>query len=110
MAQEQHDFRKDWNKIKESLMAMSQEAKVLAKKGEQELVKFSKKSKLHIDVTSLGLKKEKLFYQIGKEYVKTRKAAQPSEKMTQMLDELAQIEKQERQLKRQIKTPEAKKG
>jgi|GEM_PF-867998 len=108
MAQEQHDFRKDWNKIKESLMAMSQEAKVLARKGEEELVKFSKKSKLHIDVTSLGLKKEKLFYRIGKEYVKTRKADQPSDKMVQMLEELAGIEKQERQLKRKMKSSKAK--
>lgn len=109
MAQKQHDFKKDWDKIKERLIAMSQEAKVLAKKGEKELIKFSHKSKLHIDATSLTLKKEKLFYHIGKEYVRAKNSGKTSQKMSDMLEELSQVEKQERSLKRKIKAAGVKK-
>jgi predicted hydrocarbon binding protein len=99
---EKYDFKKEWPNIKKKLVSMSQEAIVLAKKGEEELVKFSQKSKLHIDATSLNLKKEKLFYQIGKEYVKAKCPAAKTAKLTKFMEELAQIEKEERVLRRRI--------
>ena len=101
--QEKFDFQQEWPKIKKKLVEMSQEAMVLAKKGEKELVKFSQKSKLHLDAAGLNLKKEKLFYQIGKEYVKS-KGAQENAKMKKLLEEITVVEKEERLLKRQIKS------
>lgn len=105
---EHYDFKKEWPKIKKRLLDMSQEAKVLAKKGEEELVKFSKKSKLQIDATSLNLKKEKLFYQIGREYARYQKSGKKTAKMIKFLEELAAVEKQERVLKRKMKAPAKK--
>lgn len=104
-----HDFKKEWPKIKKKLLEMSKEAKALAKKGEEELIKFSQKSKLHIDATSLSLKKEKFFYQIGKEYVKNVKSGKKSAKMIKMLGELNNVEKHEKALRRKMKTPAKKK-
>ncbi|MEW5895092.1 MAG: hypothetical protein AB1650_04985 [Candidatus Omnitrophota bacterium] len=103
MPEEKYDFKQEWPQIKKKLIKMSQEAMVLAKKGETELVKFSQKSKLHLDAASLNLKKEKLFYQIGKEYVKS-KGAEKSMKMKTFLAEMDEVEKEERLLKRKIKS------
>jgi len=100
---EKYDFKKDWPKMKKKLIAMSQEAVQLAKKGEEELVKFSHKSKLHIDATSLTLKKESLFYQIGKEYVRAKCPGTKTAKIKKLIGELEAVVKAERSLKRKIK-------
>jgi len=44
----------------------SQEVGVLAKKSEKNIVKASKAGKIQIDIMSLGVQKEKLYYDIGK--------------------------------------------
>lgn len=100
---EQYDFKKEWPKIKKKLMDVSQEAVVLAKKGEAELIKFSQKSKLHVDVAALNLKKEKLFYQIGKEYVRAKYPAEKTAKIKGLADELEGIVREEKVLQRKIK-------
>ncbi len=100
---DQYDLKKDWPKIKEKLVLMSKEALALAKKGEQQLVVFSKQGKLHIDSTALSLKKDRLFTRIGKTYVKDLKAGKQTEQMKRLLQELSQMEKAERMIKSQIK-------
>lgn len=105
---EKYNFKKEWPKIKKKLLDMSQEAKILAKKGEEELIKFSEKSKLHIDVTSLNLKREKLFYQIGKEYVKAKYPGTKTAKLKKLVDDLEKVKKDEQALKRKIKLAEKK--
>lgn len=107
---ENYDFKSEWPKIKKKLVNLSQEAMVLAKKGEEELVKFSHKSKLHIDATAFRLKKEKLYYRIGKEYVKTGKLKEISITMKKMLEELKDIEKGESALKKEMKAEKPKKS
>ncbi len=98
----QFDYKKEWEKTKKQLIKFGQEATVLAKKGEEELVKFSQKSKLQVDVTATHLKIEKLYYLIGKEYVKTKGKAQ-SAALTKHLNELEKLLKEETSLKSKLK-------
>ncbi len=100
---DQYDLKKEWPKIKEKLILMSKEAVVLAKKGEEQLVTFSKQGKLHIDSTTLSLKKDRLFVQIGKAYVKSQRDGSQSAHMKKLLAELARMEKEERAVKRRLK-------
>ncbi len=105
---DQYDLKKEWPKIKEKLILMSKEAVVLAKKGEEQLVTFSKQGRLHIDSTTLSLKKDRLFVQIGKAYVKSQKDGGQSAQMKKLLAELVQLEKEERAVKRRLKTVSGK--
>lgn len=98
----QFDFRKEWETTKKQLIEFGKEATKIAKKGEQELVKFSEKSVLHIDATAANLRKEKLFYQIGKEYVQQLKNKKESAALTKLLRELDSVEAEGKVLKRKI--------
>ena len=89
-----YDFKKDWPRIKKQLTELSDEAKVLVKKGEKELVKLTKESKRHIDATALHLKKEHLYHLIGKEYLKSGCPSEPSTLMKQLVAEFKNIEKE----------------
>lgn len=103
MTRRQFDIKKEWPKIREQLISVSQEALTLAKKGEGELVKFSQQSRLHIDSTALNLKKEHLFHLIGKEYVKAKTPGPQTPKLKKLLAEFDALEKHQRSLKRQFK-------
>ena len=100
----QHDFKKDWEKTKQQLIKFSKEAAELAKKGEKEIIKFSHRSKIHIDSTAINLKKERLFYLIGKEYVKSKNKDGQSAKLNKLFEELKTANSQQRTLKSQLKT------
>jgi hypothetical protein len=76
----------------------------MAKKGEKELIKFSRKSKLHVDSTAINLKKEHLYYLIGKEYSSQGASQQPTAKLTKLIAELKKADKEQRSLKRKINT------
>jgi hypothetical protein len=97
-----YDFKKEWEKTREQLNKFSKEAVKMAKQGEKELVKFSRRSKLHVDSTALSLKKEHLYYQIGKEYASAQAPAQPTVKLTKLLGELKKADRQQQALKRKI--------
>ena len=99
----EHDFQKDWEKAKKQLNQFSKEAMVLAKKGEQEFSKFSHRGKLHIDSTAIDLKREQLYYLIGKEYVKANAPAQPNAAMMKLLDELEKIGKEQKMVRNELK-------
>ena len=99
----EHDFKKDWEKAKKQLNLFSKEALVLAKKGEQEFIKFSHRGKLHLNSTAIDLKREKLYYLIGKEYVKANAPAQPTSAMTRWLEELERIDKEQKAVRNELK-------
>lgn len=99
----QNDLKKEWEKTRTQLARLSKEAVKIAKRGEQELVKLSRKSKLHVDTTAIALRKERLYYLIGKEYANT-KDQQPSPKMKQFLSDLNKAEKEQQAVNRQLKT------
>ena len=104
-----YNFKKEWEETKKKLVKFSKEASDIAKKGEAELIKISQKSKLHIDSTAITLKKEKLYYVIGKEYSKSKNLTKPSAKVLKLIEELKAIEKEQKALKDQLKKTERRK-
>jgi len=101
----QYDFKKEWEKTKIQLIKFSKEAAEIAKKGEDELKKFTKKSKLQIDTTAAHLKKEKLFYLIGKEYATAKKANTVSVKLKKLMGDYNKVDKEEKTLLAKMKKP-----
>ncbi|MCA9406412.1 MAG: hypothetical protein KC684_07740 [Candidatus Omnitrophica bacterium] len=97
------DFKKEWEKTKKKLIEFSKEASEIAKKGEKEIAKITHQSKLHLDSTAMNLKKEKLYYQIGKEYAKSRNPAKPTVKLQNFVEEVKKLEREQKNLKRKIK-------
>ena len=96
------DFKKNWPKAQKQLKEFGQEALVVAEKGKKGLVRFSKESKLRINLTSCELKKEHLYYLIGKEFVKENFPSEPGEKLKKLLEEIKKVEHEEKQLKEEI--------
>lgn len=99
----QYDFKKEWEKTKKQLIQISRQATEVAKRGEKELIKISQTGKIHFDSTANTLKKEKLFYSIGKEYVGLKDPGAPSKKLTNLLKELKDLEKKQTSLKNKLK-------
>jgi hypothetical protein len=97
------DFKKEWPRLRKQLMRYSQEALVLAKRGEEKIKDLSKEGKLRFDVTTLGVKKEHLYYRIGKEFVKSRSAGKENPRLHKLLEELKRVNKEMRTLNRKIK-------
>lgn len=112
MTNNQFDLKKEWERTKVQLQKFSQEAAVLAKKGEKELLEFSRKGKLQLDSTAIGLKIERLYYMIGKEYVKNRRASKAtSTELDKLIKDITKLEKDHKQLQVKMRqNPVAKKG
>jgi hypothetical protein len=98
----QFDFKKEWEKTKKQLVEFGKQATKIAKQGEDELVKFSERSVLHIDATAANLRKEKLYYQIGKAYVHQLKTKKDSGELSKLLSELNLVESEGKVLKKKI--------
>jgi len=89
------DFEKMWKDTKQQLSKVSQETLELLKKGESEIVKVSGKAKINFENLLLKLKKEQLFYIIGKEsYKLLRKSKLGNAKLTSLNKEIKEIERQ----------------
>jgi len=99
----QHDFKKEWEKTRTQLAKISQEAIKVAKRGEKELLEFSRKSRLHMDTTAINLKKERLYYMIGKEYAYAKNPEKSTPKLTKLVNELKKANTQQLALKRKLK-------
>ncbi len=80
-----------WNKAKAQFQEISQKAVTLAKASETKFKKFSHHGRLQFDATALHLRQERLYYLIGKEYVKMKHSAQPSAKLDKLLEEFDSI-------------------
>ena len=109
MKKKEHDFHKDWEVIKKQLTQVGQEAVKIAKQGEKEIVRISQEGKRLFDSTTLEVKREKIIYHIGQEYIKAKCPAQPTAKMQKLLEELKTVGKQQRQLKTKKKAKKAAK-
>jgi len=99
-----YDFKKEWEKTRIQLIKFGKEASRVAKKGEIELIKFSRQSKLHVDATAISLKKEKLYYLIGKEYAHAKDPEKATPKLTKLIAELKKFDQAQSVLKRKLKT------
>jgi len=106
----QYNFKKEWEITKKKLIQFSKEAAQVAKKGEKELIKFSRKGKLHVDSTAIHLKKEHLYYLIGKEYVKQKNSAQPTAALKKLIEEYRKIHREQFSLKKKIRNFKIKKS
>ncbi len=100
---EGYDFKKEWPKIQKELRRMSDEALKVVKKGEKELVKFSKVSRVHVDSAALRLKQEHLFHLLGREYVKAKFPGTHSPKMKKLIGEYSKLEKELTVLRQELK-------
>lgn len=98
MSPEKSKVGMKWNKAKTQLKEISQKALTLAKASETELKKLSHHGRLQFDATALHLRQERLYYLIGKEYVKTKNSAQPSAKLAKLLEEFDSIHKEHQSL------------
>ena len=105
----QYDFKKEWEKTKNQLTKFSKEAARVAKKGEQEIIKSTRQSKLHMDATAISLKKEKLYYMIGKEYMQSKDLEKETPKLTKLVIELNKANKRQSALKRKLNSKAIKK-
>jgi len=103
-----HDYKKDWERTRAQLTKLSKEAVEIAKKGEKEFLEFSRRSKLHIDSTAITMKKEKLYYLIGKEYTNLKSSAEPTPKLNNLVKELKTADRLQQSLRRKIKSPKRK--
>ena len=100
----QFDLKKEWANIKKQITKFSNDVSKVIKKGEEEILRFSKSSKRHIDSTTLSLKKEHLYYLIGKEYVSIKKPGQKTAKLKKLIVDFKKIETQQRSLKKSRRT------
>ena len=100
----QQDLRKSWPKTRKQLQEFGKEALVLAERSKKEIIRLSKEGKLHLDFTALDLKKEHLFYLIGKEYVKANYPSEHTSKLKKLIAEINQINREQRSLKNAMET------
>ena len=105
----QYNFKSEWEKTRNQLVKFSKEAAKVAKKGEAELIKFSRQSKLHVDVTAMSLKREKLYYLIGKEYAYAKNPEVATPKLAKFVAELKRVDKKQLVLKNKLKNSKSKK-
>lgn len=100
---ERNDLKSEWKKRREQLSKLSKEALSIAKRGEKELLELSRKTKIHVDATALTLKKEHLYYLIGKEYAGIQGTDKSTAKLTKLVGELAKANKLQMALKRRLR-------
>ena len=100
---EQNNFKEEWEKAKVKLGEISHEATLLAKKGEEEFRKISHQAKLYMDATTLELKKEHLYFLIGKEYVQLKDPSLVSQKLKTLTEEYKKIDQEQKRLKTRLK-------
>ena len=100
----QPDFKEELGKAKEQLAKFGKEAVDLAKKGEKEFVKFSRRSKLQLDSTAMDLKREQLYYLIGREYVRASAPERPTENLVKFLGEIEKINDGQKKLRVKLKS------
>ena len=96
------DLKKNWPKAKKQLEEFGREALIVAEKGKKELVRFSKESKIRLDLTSFDLKKEHLYYLIGKEFVAENCPGKHGEKLMKLIEELNKVNRDQELLKEEI--------
>ena len=100
---DEFDFKKEWEKTKDQLSILSQEASKWAKKGEKEFLQLSHRSKLHLDSTAVNLKREHLYYLIGREYSRLKNHTRPTSKLTELMAELRSVNKEYAHLSQELK-------
>ena len=98
-----YDFKKEWEKTKKQLKQLSAEALQLAKKGEKELVNISRKSKWHLDSTAVTLKRDRLYFLIGKVYAQVKNNSARTKELGRLMKEMQALDKEEKDIQKKMK-------
>jgi len=101
------DFHKEMNKVMNELKAnfkrFGKDATIIARKGEKEIVKASKIGRVQLDIMSLNVQKEKIYYEMGKRIASIRKEKEKIKELIKpYLEKLRRIETSIRSKKRVI--------
>jgi vacuolar-type H+-ATPase subunit H len=89
------DFNKIWQETKEQLVQLSKDTTDFLKRGEEEISKVSGQAKKNFENMVLKLKKEQLFYFVGKEAYKLLKNKRvPKASLKKLIEEVKNIDKQ----------------
>jgi hypothetical protein len=99
-----NNLKKEWEKAKKKLAALKKETVILAKKSEAQFKKISHQGKIHFDSAALNLRKDRLYYLIGKEFVRTMDASRKSDRLVELVEELKKINQQYAELKSKAKS------
>lgn len=105
-----YDVKQEWDKTKKQLIRFGKEVGELVRKGEDEIIALSQKGKIQIESTTTSIKKEKLYYQIGKEYVALGDQSKPSRTLKKLLDEYHKLEREQKSLSTKLKRKTTKKA
>ncbi len=99
----QKDVTKFMDYAKEKFRKFGREVSILAKKSEKEIIKASKKGRIQVDIISLNMQKEKVYYDIGKKVssLNAKKKLNISE-LEPYWDKIRKIELQARNKKREL--------
>lgn len=98
-----HEMSKMMDQLKTGWEKLSKDIGSWAAKSEKEIVKASKIGKLDFDIMGLGLKKEKIFHQIGKKLHELKGEPEKwSDAINQFMNEINKIEKEVKSKKREI--------
>lgn len=89
------DFDELWADTKKNLAKLSRDLGLALKKGEQEAKKLSRKASIGANIVAKAAQRERLFYQIGKEYVKTAdKKETTNQQLQKLVSDVHGLEKQ----------------
>ncbi len=97
----QKNIEKLWPTAKNDLEVFSKETSKILKKGEEYLKDFSEKSAKKAETLVLQVKKEQLYYQLGKKIASTAKASWAESK--EIASYCTEIKKLEQQIKLRTK-------
>ena len=102
----QKEMAKLMDQLKVNFQKFSKDAGVFAKKGEKKFVKASKIGRLQLDIMSLNIQREKLYYEIGKKIASLRTKKGNVDNVDNVVDsylkKLRKIEADGRSKKREI--------
>ncbi len=105
-----YDVKQEWEKTKKQLVRFGHEVGELVRKGEDEIIALSQKSKIQIEATTTSLKREKLYYHIGKEFVALSDCTKPSPALKKLLEEYRKLEREQKALNTKLKRKATKKA
>lgn len=89
-----------WKKVKDDFDGLLKDSSVLIKKGEGFLKDVSQKGQTELEIVSLSLQREKLYYELGKIEGSIPKKRNAAKKKAAALAKIKKIDERIRKLKR----------
>jgi len=94
-----------FQKAKTGLKKIGKETAVFAKRGEKEFAKFTKVGKAEVGILSLNIKKNRLYYEIGKKvYGMSQKGRLSTRNLKKLCNQIGKVDKELKNKKRSVST------